>query len=365
MLNSTLFLKMKPYSNKKKIGRIIEIAVHLLFWAYIAYFFIQNSYLRPRASITKELLSVSLIASACYLNYFVIYPYFFKKRKIIYFLVSFLSVFIISQLEVYIVTPNIKNCFKTVPPQMLQGVIYGIKRSVFVRDLAFLSFFVILKLYTDARQAFLIEKEKALLEREKQQAEINLLKNQVAPHFLFNNLNKLHNDIEPLSKGISDKIVTLSQLLRHIINHSSQNFIPLSKEIEFIDNLILLENDHRYTNLDVKFSYMDIGANDIMVPPLLFESFVSNAFKYVKRQDGYIHINLEVVDSGKIKVLHFSCQNNIIENESASTSTKKGILNTQKGLDLIYRDTYELTAEKIDGNTFRVDLRLTNLSPKL
>ncbi len=223
---------------------------------------------------------------------------------------------------------------------------------VFLRNISFVAFFVILKLYDDAITRYRLEKEKLLLLHEKRRIELDNLKSKIAPHFLFNNLNNLYHKVVALSEPASEQIQATSALLREIFEEVDATLVPLKKEIDFINNLILLEKDERFTNLEITFSGIGKEHEEILIAPLLFEAFVSNAFKYVKRENGYIVIDLKVEEQN---TLHFNCENNTEARPMPVVSTKNGLLNIRKRLDLLYPNKNRLEIHTGE-HFFRVDL---------
>ncbi len=348
--------KINTYFDRKNTNLLIEILTHLLFWACIIYMFITSSFLRPISSITSELLSVTFIMIACYTNYFVIYPYVFKKNKWIYFIVSFLSVVLITVLEMLIVTPDIKNCFHSIKPEVQKIIIRDAYLLIFCRDLAFMSFFVLFRFYKAANHALHLEKEQRLLKEQIQQVEINNLRTTIAPHFVFNNLNRIRADIAKHPEKAEDKVIAVARLLRTFFDDSSQQFISVLDEVQFIKDLVNLENDYRYKNLDVQFTYDHLNGSE-KIAPLLFQTFISNAFKFVQNKNGYIHIHLKKENNRLI----FSCENSIASERLPSiVSTGSGIKNTRKRLDLLYPDQYKLSVSETE-TVFSVELKLYNL----
>ncbi len=111
----------------------------------------------------------------------------------------------------------------------------------------------------------------------------------------------------------------------------------------------------RYINLDVRFSYEDMDLSQ-KVAPLLFEVFISNAFKYVKTESGYIHIRLY---SDEDNAIYFTCENSIGRKSPDISSTKSGIYNVTQRLHLIYPNKHDLKIEET-GDVFRVSLIIRN-----
>ncbi|GGI56961.1 hypothetical protein GCM10011444_12700 [Winogradskyella haliclonae] len=208
------------------------------------------------------------------------------------------------------------------------------------------------------------QKEEALkqkLKEDKLAAELQLLKSQINPHFLFNALNNLlsisekHEQTE-VSSGISQ----LSELLRFLIRDTSDNTILLEKEVAFIKNYIEL-NRLRFDEKDIieiKFQTSD-NYNDIEVAPSLLIPFVENAFKHGIDiyNPSFVHISLDIFDN---QVINFKCSNSISKTKQNDLNSKRsgiGLQNVKQRLAILYPDTHDLNINKEDDRFF-VELKL-------
>ena len=117
------------------------------------------------------------------------------------------------------------------------------------------------------------------LEHNNLQTELDYLKYQINPHFFMNTLNNIHALVDIDTEKAKQTIVELSRLMRYVLYESNNRLISLSKELQFLNHYIELMRI-RYTDkvrIDVSFP-TDTG--EVQVPPLLFVSFVENAFKH-------------------------------------------------------------------------------------
>ncbi|MCY1723290.1 histidine kinase [Prolixibacteraceae bacterium Z1-6] len=195
------------------------------------------------------------------------------------------------------------------------------------------------------------------LENEKTMAELKALKSQVNPHFLFNSLNSIYSLARKESKEVPDKIVQLSDLMRHIIYDSDVDFILLEKEVEMVRNYIELQNLR--TQKENKIQFETVGEfRGKKVAPLLFLPFIENSFKHGLKsgiKNAFVKIKLQV--SGK--VLYFDIENS--RGASAEPINLKyngiGIENVKKRLELIYPDQHLLDISETD-DTFKVLLQV-------
>lgn len=198
------------------------------------------------------------------------------------------------------------------------------------------------------------EQARKEVEREHIQSELAFLQNQVSPHFFMNTLNNIHALIEDDKDLAQNAILKLSELMRYLLYESGRGTTTLKKEIEFLKsyvNLMQLKVDD-----SVKVTFDTPAAfNNINLPPLLFISFIENAFKHgvSYREPSYMFFRLKQ----NATHLEFESVNSIPELKKTGLNQHGGIglENIRKRLDLLYGNRYDLSIEQI-GNEFRVRL---------
>lgn len=200
---------------------------------------------------------------------------------------------------------------------------------------------------------FEAQKRALQLEKEKAEAELRLLKNQLNPHFLFNTLNNIYSLSFTGSTATSESIARLSEILDHILYRSNEVLTPLEAEIMLIRNYIELEKLRYGKRLTVKMTNSD--TTGIRIPPLVLLSLVENAFKHGASEDaGAPVITIEMQADGK----NFRF---VINNTAANTAKEEskgiGLPNLRRQLELIYQQNYQLTVER-GTNWFKVALTL-------
>lgn len=198
-------------------------------------------------------------------------------------------------------------------------------------------------------------KLKAELENRNLKNELELLKSQVNPHFLFNTLNNIDTLIHKSPDDASRSLLTLSDMLRYMIYDSNTTLVPLSKELDHLNHYISLQ---QLRIKDAQFTSIQLPAKctHLMVAPLLFLPFVENAYKYVEKkgESPAISINMTCSD----KTIHFRCKNQYNINSSKDVHTGGvGLENVRKRLELIYPDKHTLTISN-ENRIFIVKLTL-------
>lgn len=205
------------------------------------------------------------------------------------------------------------------------------------------------------KEWFRNERLKNEMEKEKMASELAMLKSQINPHFLFNNLNNIYSLAIKKSEDAPKGIVMLSEMMRYVLYDSSADKISLSKEVEHLQNYIDLQKLR--LKQGKKICFETEGDLEIkQIEPMLLEPFVENAFKHgdIFRQEGNICINLQVVgDELSFKVKNTVSRNGHVKDKQSGI----GLKNIEKRLDLLYPKRYQLNIEEKEG-TFEVDLKL-------
>lgn len=191
-------------------------------------------------------------------------------------------------------------------------------------------------------EAFRREKESRQLKVQKEEAEIAFLRAQVNPHFLYNTLNYLYYLARPASAELADAVVRLSDLMRYTLVETADGYIGLKDEITHIRNYIHLIRlrfvPHFFVKLDVEGT-----PENVMVPGLLFISFVENAIKHgvVTDPDHPVSILFRITDDA----IFFHCRNRInCDNKPPSGGV--GLNNVRRRLELLFPDRHQLNITK-------------------
>lgn len=197
------------------------------------------------------------------------------------------------------------------------------------------------------------EQKRVRMEKENVENQLAFLRNQVSPHFFMNTLNNIHSLIDIDTGEAKDSIIKLSKLMRHLLYDSEVELIPLKKEIEFIQNYAELMK-LRFSNKVIIEVNVPEQIPDKSIPPLLFTSFLENAFKHGINIQGTSFVFITF--SFEEKKLRFAMRNSNPGFTKDSGHTGIGIENSRKRLDLLYGKSYAL---KIDDREEEFLLILT------
>jgi two-component system LytT family sensor kinase len=179
---------------------------------------------------------------------------------------------------------------------------------------------------------------------EKQAAELNYLKSQTNPHFLFNTLNNIYALSRDKSDLAPESVLRLSKILRYMLYETGGTYTAIEQELKVISDYIALERLRYDESLRVNFNH-DIEDMKQAVPPLLLIPLVENAFKHgvsETRRSPFIDIHLSI----KNRQLTFIVKNSIEETgESKSVKENIGLSNLRRQLQLLYSD-YTLSIQQ-------------------
>jgi two-component system, LytTR family, sensor kinase len=234
-------------------------------------------------------------------------------------------------------------------PSVEKGVEYHMPYSILS-----ILFFGVIKYTYDYRK---LKADAQKLRIEKQEAELNYLKSQTNPHFLFNTLNNIYALAREKSDLAPESILRLSKILRYMLYEAGGEYIAIEQELKIISDYIALERLRYDESLRVNFNY-DIEDMKQSLPPLLLIPLVENAFKHgvsETRQQPYVDIHLTV----KNRQLLFVIKNSTEEfSGDAHVRENIGLSNLRRQLELLYTD-YDLSVQQGESrftSTLKINL---------
>jgi two-component system, LytTR family, sensor kinase len=216
---------------------------------------------------------------------------------------------------------------------------------------AFFFFGVILYVYNHN----VLKKQAQQLQIEKQEAELNYLKSQTNPHFLFNTLNNIYSLARDKSDLAPESIMRLSKILRYMLYEAGGEYIAVEQELTIIGDYISLEKLRYDESLRVNFNY-DVEDMKQALPPLLLMPLVENAFKHgvsETRHRPFVDIHLAVAK----RQLAFMVRNSADGDLGDGVVRENiGLANLRRQLELLYKE-YVLTVEQ-RGTEFHANLKI-------
>ena len=198
------------------------------------------------------------------------------------------------------------------------------------------------------------EQRNLQLQKENIASQLQVLKAQVHPHFLFNTLNNIYSGTQVTSPKAAEMIAGLSELLRYMLYECNQPLVSLSRELKMLEQYILLEKNRYGNNLDINLKLPE-HTNKLLVAPLILLPFVENCFKHgTSKMLEQPWISLYISIEGewlKMKLLNGKI------NEENPVSPGIGLTNVIKRLELLYPQKHELLINN-EEEVYIVNLKL-------
>jgi two-component system, LytTR family, sensor histidine kinase AlgZ len=332
--------------------------MHLSFWCVYLSFFIYQVSAFQRGEInwvrvfTVVSIQVSFAVAIGYLNYFLLLPRFLQNRKVWRYLLELAAALLILitariYLERFLIDGFTNQERYLYSPRFLLHVI---TTNIFI--------VVFLSMIRFAVDWFEFEANRKSAENEKLLAELNFLKAQINPHFLFNTLNNLYYLAYTQSPNTTEVIAKLSQMMRYMIYDSNYLQVPLTKEIEYMQNYISLERLRLNDQIPIKFE-IEGPTEGVLIAPLIFITFLENAFKHgVSNHYPGAWVNISIRLRGKQCI--YRVENSKLTGSKPEANEKSGIglQNVKRRLELSYPEKHSLSIDD-KPDRYSVELNIT------
>lgn len=348
MINK-FFTELFSIFNRYKIYHILFWIIYIGFWSFL---------LRSGISWKRDYLNATIILFfhiivSYFNNYFLIEWFLFKRKYLSYFTTLFLSVLLVC-------FPLSVATFRYIP--LSEESIKSIwTLSFFVTNFLYIFFTV---LFTASIKIFrfwyLREQQNKALEKLNIENELQLLKSQINPHFLFNNLNNLYALTLKNSELAPEAVLKLSNILRFGLYESQKNKVALDDDIQFIKDYIELEKLRLGDRTDINF-HVHGNTFGKTIEPFLFINFIENAFKHGANPTlGKSFITIVYnIDDVKHNI-EFSIANNkpnSLNNLEKNKIGGIGLKNVKTRLNILYPNKHQIRIED-EKELFKVQLTL-------
>ena len=341
-----------------------RVLTHILFWAFVLLIApltssenvrnIQEAYLFRAVALPMKIIPTYFVV------YFLIPRYLHQKKYFLFWLY-----FILSSI-VFTIAYRFNNIHiaETLagldqPKESLLQIIYELEFTVlgyFFRVYFFTMIFIMIKTFRErAAKQHQIES----LLKEKTQAELNFLKAQIHPHFLFNTLNNLYALCLDKSDEAPDVVAKLSEMLDYMLYQCKAPKVLISKEISLLENYIDLEKIRYGHRLKLDFTHT-LDDPQAMIAPLILISFVENAFKHgvsSTLQNPTVNMTL-TVENNQLNFNIFNTKSEDVQSDQMDYKKGIGIKNVKRQLELVYPNQYELKVNEAQ-KSYEVNLRIT------
>lgn len=344
----------------RKSIKIKEVWIHIIVWVCFFSLPIGMSYSQigkidpnflPRAILNPLVL--------VYVNYLILVPKLLLRKKLwLYIFVSvlFIVAFNVIMTEFFFPVPFERMLELTNRIPIEERITIGpFKQLPYAMSFMFsLAFYLLGGLLALVKDFYRKDKANQEIKVQSKETELQFLRAQLNPHFLFNSLNSIYSLVRNKSQEAPEAVITLSELMRYMLYEAKEEMVPLSKEINYIKNFMELQRfrlqDSSGLNLKIVGEY-----HDKRIPPLLLIPFVENAFKYGTDFNGKtnVSIKMEIFDGD----FFFEVKNKIGNYRKDKVNSGIGLNNIENRLRLIYPENHVLRIDKNNG-TYAVHLEL-------
>lgn len=325
---------------------------HILFWLItIGFHFYTKFWLIDSAGIGQFALEIVLrnvlLAIIIYTNLLFLIPFFAQKKQLVLYALGLVTCF-----GFYVMTKNVHDVYINAlvhkpSPSFIRYSFYNFSIALF-----YMAFSLALEL---SKQWYFQRERLRQVELEKVNTELDYLKSQINPHFLFNSINTIYFQIDKNNTQAREALSRFSDMLRYQLYECNGKEISIEREIAYLGNYVELQRSRKDDNYRIQFVKENTVRN-FTIAPLLMIAFVENAFKYVSHHTDKLNeigIHLNFVNG----VFMFDVTNS---RDKASVSSEHGgigLRNVRRRLDLLYNGRHELDIRE-DDRQFSVQLRL-------
>ncbi len=333
MLDLTfVFEKTRHWFNRKVI-------YHTLVWLGFLAFLIFNSdsNFSFLEKLSNEIINIALYAILVYFNLYYLIPNYLKSRTIgLYlFLLVIFSLFL-TPIKLVIFYLKLSN------QPIYQAALISNFGLYFIINLIIGGSSTIAKIVKDYTKN---QKEKQLLEHRNMHNELQFLKSQINPHFLFNTLNNIYSLSLKKSDLAPEMVLKLSDMMRYMLYECNSRRVSLKKEITYLQNYIELESIRFKNRGTIQLNLEIVEDEELQIAPLLFVPFLENAIKHgVNQQIENAKVSMSLkVHNGMVEF----CIKNNKNIKSVNGPGGIGLVNVKRRLNLIYPKAHELEIQDL------------------
>lgn len=341
-------LRILPFMKLLMEKAIRPVQLQWLMWA-LAFIINYVSYLPMDGwgqSGVYAVINTGFYAAIIYGNIHLLLPRLYERgRVVLYVLVSLVGLVVLALGRGYLSLYLYNRFFAEKPMGFtLRTFVYVMTASILVYILSFV--------FRLAIAYFRLKKQADEVIAQKSMAELNLLKSQVQPHFLFNTLNNIYYEAYRESPRTAMFIERLSDIMRYFVDESPKEEVTLATEIRFLENYIALEKVRIRHGVVITF-IKDCNL-EAVIPPMLLMTFVENIFKHgIDKSNRHNLVKLSLVQENGF--LLFRTENRLYPVSAAGNGF--GVRNLRSRLSLLYGNNFDLQVYP-DGDTFNAYLKI-------
>ncbi len=316
-------------------------------------------YLNKPGFLSNFLYPGFLYVCSMYITFFSIYfinfkwlsPYTLIKKKYIAYIIGAIGLvflfagirYILEEVLIFSITGNHNYADRTrvFGYYVFDNSYYSIKAILFSTTL-----FLLFRYIENQTKLF-------QLELENRKTELRFLKSQLEPHFLFNTLNSFYSELIESQPKTAKDIHRLSDLLRFVTYDAQEDFVPLQKDLKFVEDYIYFFRKRFETNFFVNYTVSG-EVTDQKIPSMVLIHFIENVFKHGIIYDSSTPAEITIKVSSDIIEIH--TKNKISTSESYSESGI-GYISLKRRLDMLFEESYELN-NKQEDSLFEASLQM-------
>ncbi|MCE2788505.1 MAG: histidine kinase [Saprospiraceae bacterium] len=203
------------------------------------------------------------------------------------------------------------------------------------------------------------QRDKKELENKTLQSELNFLKSQINPHFLFNTLNSLYALSLKKSDKAPEMVLRLAEMMRYMLYECNEKEVLLQKELTYLENYLEMEKIRHGQKVDIQYQVSG-KIEKQRISPLLFIPFLENAFKHGISQQlepGFINLTL-TIDENRLQMELVNSKSSQGPRANASNSGGIGLINVKRRMEILYPTQHTIVIHETP-NTYTVNLQLT------
>lgn len=326
---------------------------HVIFWAAtVGFHMFTRVQMIAEAGFDHFVLEViirnGLLAFLIYFNLLVLIPRFAQRKKVLAY--TFL---LLGAVAMYVLLKNAHDVY-------VYGYLLGDESQQYLfhntyYNFSIAAFYLAFSIALQLSKAWYFQREQIRkMEVDKLNAELEYLKAQINPHFVFNSINSIYFQIDRENVTARQSLSAFSDMLRYQLYECNGREILIEKEIEYLKNYVALQRMRKDENYNI--SLVEGGdLKGFSISPLILIPFVENAFKHVSHHPGNneVRIRMEKEDKKfRLSVYNTKETKNVNHGHAGI-----GLKNVRRRLDLLYQDRYELAIDD-RPTTYEVNLSL-------
>jgi sensor histidine kinase YesM len=338
--------------------KILHFSLHILFWCAVLFFYtyffgVDSKDFNYVFAFSLFLMPITIATT--YLSIYKLIPdYLITKRYVLFGLYSLYTLVISAYLIVISVLFGLiyLSNFEYINMAPISKSLLLVAIAVYL-VVIIVSAFKLLKLNLNhVETAKKLETKILETQLKLKEQELNYLKMQIHPHFMFNTLNTMYGFALKKADETPEMILKLSNLLDYLLYQVDKPFVLLSDEINHINDYIELEKMRFNDTLAISFKTKNI-LKDSKIAPMLLLPFIENSFKHGTQKKGVLQIDI-MLHSENNHII-FKIENTSKPQESSSKGI--GLENIKKRLDILYKDRYKLDIDN-SNSLFKINLKL-------